>query len=317
MRNMQESILYVGIDVASKKLDVHVPAVSQAQSRQFSNTRKGREQLLQWLGSFSSPTHVIFEASGGYELGLMLTLHQAQIPLSRINPRLVRDFARAQGRNAKTDRIDAQILSAYGAAFHPAPQKPLSPEHRELIELVQRRDQLLQEIHRERCRLDQTTSDFVCEHIKSHLQSLQELHDKLIQQIRLLLRQAKPLRRAIRALQKICGIGWITALQLVAYLPELGQLNRRQIAALAGLAPFNCDSGQRRGQRKIWGGRAAVRKALYMPALVAIKHHPSLSRFYRRLRQRGKPGKVALVAVMRKLLIQANSLIKTHQLFLN
>ena len=307
---MNQTRTYIGVDVASHRLEVYWPNGSSAQRRRFANHSQGIARLVQWLRSASSPIQVLLEATGGYELPLMEALAQAQIPFSRLNPLQVRHFARASGQWAKTDRIDAQVLSAYGKAMQPPPLRLLSPLQRQLVELVQRREQLVQERQRERCRLSQARLPWIQKQIQQNLRSLEQMIEAVHQQIEALLQQNRLLQKAVRRLCQVPGVQFVAAVTLLAYVPELGHLNRAQIAALLGVAPFPRDSGLQRGRRRIWGGRAAARRVLYLSALTAARYHPPLATFYQRLLQRGKPKKVALVAVMRKLIIYLNSLLK-------
>ena len=307
--NPSTSVCFVGIDVSAQHLDVFAPTHPQARYGRFPNTQAGIQQLLRWLKVVPRP-HLIFEASGGYELDLLQAAHRAGLPLSRVNPRQVRQFARALGRLAKTDRIDAQVLSQYGQAFGPKPQKPLSPLQRQLLEYVQRRTQLLQQRVQEQNRLHQTSLPALRQSLLDHIACLQKLLAQIEAEIHRLLLRSKKLRLALRVLTQIKGVGHTTAIHLLASVPELGRLNRRSIAALVGLAPLNQDSGRFSGQRRIWGGRAAARAALYMAALVASRRHPKYAAFYQRLLARGKPKKLALIAVMRRLLVHMNALLK-------
>lgn len=254
--------------------------------------------------------HLICEATGGYERALVRTLHQAGIAVSVINPRQVRDFARACGRLAKTDAIDAAILRDYGAKLQPTPDRPPPEGEAEFAELMRARQELVSLVTDEINRREHAT---LPELVKlSHLRQKQ-LEKQLAEVDRLLdrhVQQHSELTAKAERLQQVAGVGRVTALTVLALLPELGRIKDAQASALVGVAPLNCDSGQSRGQRHIHGGRAAVRRVLYMAALTAVRHNPILRTFYQGLRSRGKPAKVALTAVMRKLTILLNRLLK-------
>jgi transposase len=241
-------------------------------------------------------------------------LHQQRIPVSVVNPRLPRDFARARNRLAKTDAIDASLLADYGRTLRPAPT-PV-PDARMLLldDLVTRRAQLVADRAAERTRLEQTTRPELVASIRLHLRHLDSQVEKLWARIAELIQATPALRTKVQLLLQVQGVGELTASALLAALPELGTLSANEVTALAGLAPFNRDSGAFRGTRSISGGRAEVRKALYMAALCASRANPILQAVYQRLRAAGKPHKVALVAVMRKLLVYLNALLKKQTL---
>lgn len=254
--------------------------------------------------------HVVCEATGGYERDVVAALHAAQIPVSVLNPARVRHFARATGQRAKTDPIDAALLSACGQALHPKPTTPRSDVEQQLTELIRRRGQVVALLVAQRLQAAQLTVPA----LRRQAQSLVRRLERDIRQIEAQLQtlRAQVAARDVRAqkLEAITGVGAITALGVLAEFPELGTLNRRQAAALAGLAPHPRESGQWRGRRMISGGRAPVRRALYMAALVAARSNRPLKAFYERLRLAGKPAKVALTAVMRKLVVLMNQILK-------
>ena len=260
-----------------------------------------------------SPQLIVLEATAGYELSLAAACAGAGLPVAIVNPRQVRAFAQAIGRTAKTDAIDASVLALFGARVQPVPRPVADPETRALAALVLRRRQLLDMLTAERRRIAQAPATGpVAHNLRSHIRWLErcvrEVDDEMGGAI-----QRSPMWRVQEdLLRTVPGIGPTVARTLLAELPELGQLDRRAMAALVGVAPFNRDSGQWRGRRMIWGGRASVRAALYMAALVASRYNSVLRAFYQRLRAAGKPAKVALVAVMRKLLTILNAMIK-HQ----
>jgi transposase len=306
---------YLGLDIAKLTLDLSPhPALSK---RTYANDVAGLRALLAALRRLPSPLHVICEATGGYEHLLLQTLHQAQLTVTLLNPRKARDFARAKGLLAKTDRLDAAILAEYGQLFRPAPTPPASPAQQRLAALVARRQELLTLHTQEQHRAEHHHDRFVQREARSLLRTLARHLTRLEAEINALLQTQTTLCAQVQRLTSIQGIGPRTAWQLLATLPELGTLARGQTAALAGLAPYNHDSGPQRGQRHIAHGRALARTALYMAALVAARHNPVLRPLYQRLRAAGKPAKVALVALMRKLAELANRLLKNPQLVIS
>lgn len=304
---MKTTILptHLGVDVAKTRLDLSAHPLLAAQ---YANTPEGCASLARTLAG--QGLHVVCEASGGYERLLVAELHRAQIPVSVINPRLVRDFARAQGRLAKTDRLDAEVLATYGATFQPAAQAAADPVQQELAQLLSRRDEVQKLLLVETNHAEHHTHALVGREAGQLRQVLARHLAKLDQAITTLIATTPDLRAKCDRLTQIQGVGPITAWVLLAQLPELGRLSKRQAAALAGVAPFNRDSGQWRGQRHIARGRPRVRSALYMASVAASRWNPVLKAFYQRLRLAGKPPKLALVAVMRKLVILANALLK-------
>jgi len=298
----------VGIDVSKASLQI---AVHPSGEQWTSGTTPGAlDALVQRLRGVT-PSVVVVEATGGYERALVAHCVAAALPVAVINPRQVRAFARALGRTAKTDTLDAAVLAEFGARVAPAPRAVADAATQALAALVTRRRQLLEMIGMERSRLDQAPpTGKITRDLRQHIRWLERRVTDVDDEIGTAI-QASPIWRVQEdLLRSVPGIGPTTARTLLAELPELGRLDRRAIAALAGVAPFNTDSGQHRGQRHIWGGRASVRAALYMAALVASRYNPVLRAFYQRLRAAGKPGKVALVAVMRKLLTTLNAMIK-------
>lgn len=306
---MSESLVYVGMDVAKATLDLYAPLASQSQSRQFANQRAGQRALLRWLHRLGT-VQVVCEATGGYERAALDVLRGGGVAVSVVNARQVRDFARAQGRLAKTDRLDAAVLAEFGRCLRPAITPAPSAAQRQLAELVARRSQLLQLRTAEHNRLEHTTHPAVRRQLQRHLIGLARQLEQLDAWLTELVSRDESLAHKVARLCLVRGVGRITALVLLATLPELGTLNRRQAAALVGVAPFNRDSGPRRGHRLIAGGRAAARRALYMAGLVAAFSNARFKGFYRRLVAEGKAPKVALVAVMRKLIILLNHVLR-------
>lgn len=298
---------YVGIDVSKEHLDV---AWSDGSTGQLSNDAAGHAQLCERLKA-ESPRLIVMEATGGLERCLAVALAAEELPVRVVNARLVRHFAKASGLLAKTDRIDAQVLVRFGQAMKLEAREPVSERLHALQALVARRRQLVEMLVMERNRLSMAHKA-----VKPQvLRTIKWLEKQLARNetdTDDALRECGVWREKVELLESVPGIGRVISLNLVATLPELGTLNRRQISALVGVAPFNRDSGQLRGRRSIYGGRVAPRGALYMAALVGARHNPVLNRFYQRLRAAGKPAKVALVACMRKLLTILNVMIREN-----
>jgi transposase len=308
---MKKEKVYVGIDVAKAHLDV----AWEQTSWRVSNDAAGHRELVKRLEKTSAASiQVICEASGGYERALLLALERGGIDFSLVQASRVRQYARACGLLAKTDAIDAQLLARLGQAIAPPPSKALPAAQRELRELEDHRRHLVRLLVAQQNRRAQLSNKTL---LSFNTRLTVQLR-KQIAQIEVLLNasieQNKELSAKARKLTSIVGVGPRTATLLLAQMPELGQLNRREAAALAGLAPFNRDSGSLQGKRAIFGGRRAVRCGLYMAALVAARRNPILAPFYQRLRRAGKPPKLALTAIMRKLLIALNSALKTDPL---
>jgi transposase len=299
----------VGIDVSKRELAIAVyPSGEQWTSPTDGPALDALVSRVRALG----PTLVVMEATGGYEAPVAAACAAALLPVAILNPRQVRAFAQALGRTAKTDAIDAAVLALFGARLQPAPRSLPPAETEQLAALVARRRQLLEMLHAEQHRLEHLATGPVARDLRNHIRWLAKRVADVETEIKGRIERSPAWRVNDNLLRSVPGIGPVVSRTLLAELPELGTLDRRAIAALAGVAPFNCDSGQFRGRRMIWGGRASVRAALYMAALVGARHNPVLARFYQRLRAAGKPGKVALVAVMRRLLSILNAMIK-HQ----
>ncbi len=303
---MEPETICVGIDVAKAQLDV---AVRPTNDRWVvPRDGAGIRELVARLQALT-PALVVLEASGGLEVPLVAALAAAALPVVVVNPRQVRDFARATGQLAKTDALDAALLAHFAAAVRP-PVRPLrDAETQALTALATRRHQVQTMLVAEQNRLD-TATGAVRPHIEAHIAWLTQQLAALEQQLRQTLRQSPVWRAKDDLLRTVPGVGPQLALTLLAYLPELGTLDRRQIAALVGVAPFNRDSGTLRGKRTVWGGRARVRAVLYMGALVASRYNPAIRTFYQRLLAAGKPKKLALTACMRKLLVILNAMLK-------
>lgn len=299
---------FVGLDVSNAVLDAK--AVPVAQAWHFSNDTAGIDQLVQVLTKVG-PALVVLEATGGLEIPVASALGVAGVPVAIINPRQARDFAKALGRLAKTDGLDADLLARFGQTLRPEvrPLKAEAAHH--LSALLTRRRQLGEMLTAEKNRLstaDGAIRDDLQVHIRWLEQHLQERDRDLDHAVR-----ESPLWRAKEdLLRSFPGIGPVASRTLLANLPELGALNRRQVAALVGVAPFNRDSGRRCGKRCVWGGRAQVRSILYMATLTAVRHNPVIQAFHERLRQAGKAPKVALTACMRKVLTILNAMVKAN-----
>ena len=303
---MEQESTYVGIDVAKANVDV---AVRPTDDR-WESTRDeaGVRQLVSRLKALE-PVMVLLEASGGLELPLVAALAAEAVPVVVVNPRQVRDFARATGKLAKTDALDAGVLAHFAEAVQP-PVRPLrDAETQALNSLVARRHQMMAMLVSEKNRLNSAAVP-VRPSIEGHISWLEQALDDLDRRLRQVLSQSPVWREKDDLLRTVPGVGEQLSFTLLAYLPELGTLDRRQIAALVGVAPFNRDSGTLRGKRTVWGGRARVRAALYMGALVASRYNPVIRDFYQRLLAAGKPKKLALTACMRKLLVILNSMLK-------
>ena len=303
---MEQHCIYVGIDVAKARVDVAVRPVGDR--CEVSNDEAGIAELVAQMQHLK-PAALVLEASGGLELPLVAALAAASLPVVVVNPRQVRDFAKATGRLAKTDSLDAAVLAHFAEAVRP-PLRPLrDADTQALNSLVARRQQVMTMLVAERNRLS-SANMAVRPRIETHIAWLKQELDDLDQGLRQTLRQSAVWREKDDLLRSVPGVGEQISLTLLAYLPELGTLNRRQIAALVGVAPFNRDSGTLRGKRTVWGGRARVRTALYMGAMVASRFNPVIRDFYQRLLSAGKPKKLALTACMRKLLVILNSMLK-------
>ncbi len=301
--------VYAGIDVSAAHLDLAV--LPSGEEGRFTNDEKGVKTLTDHLAGMG-PVLVVLEATGGMEVPVVSELAVAGVELVVVNPRQVRDFARATGKLAKTNALDAQVLAHFGEAVKPAVRSLPDAALRELRGLATRRHQLMKMVTAERNRLG-TASERVQPRIKEHILWLKGQIKDLDKDLRDSIRSSPLWRAQENLLRSAPGVGPVVSSILLAKLPELGTLNRHQIGALVGVAPLNRDSGTFRGKRKTWGGRASVRAALYMAALVATRHNPVIKAFYQRLLQAGKPKKVALTACMRKLLTILNVMVRDQR----
>lgn len=301
---------FVGIDVAKDRLDVHVRPSDEAFA--LSRDGPGLAALVERLAALA-PALVVLEATGGFEVTVAGALAAAGLPLVVVNPRQIRDFARATGRLAKTDRLDAEAIARFAEAVRPQPRPIPDQAACALGEMVARRRQLVEMITSERQRRRQLRDPRLVRRLEAHLAWLQQELAALETDLDDAIRGTPAWRVAENLLASVPGIGKTSARTLIAELPELGTLDRRKIAALVGVAPINRDSGTLRGRRMVMGGRTTVRTALYMPTLTAIRRNPALQAFYQRLLGRGRPAKVAITACMRKLLVILNAILRDHR----
>jgi transposase len=301
--------MFVGIDVSKQQLDVHVRPSGQQWS--VANDSKGHSELVRQLKALS-PTLVVLEATGGYQAAVVAELGAASLATAVVNPRQVRDFAKATGRLAKTDTIDAAVLAHFAESVNPEPREVPDDLTVELHALVTRRRQLIDMRTAESNRLDTCRVVPVRRNIQKMINMLEKQIGKVDTDIDKRIRNSPLWREREDLLTTATGIGKVTARTLLTQLPELGKLNRRQVAALVGLAPFNNDSGKRRGARSIRGGRAEVRSVLYMATVASLRFNPTIQSFFRRLVAAGKPKKVAIIACARKLLTLVNAMMRTQ-----
>jgi transposase len=309
-----EHSLFVGIDVAKAHLDVHI--LPSGEAFRVPHDPAGLAALVARVRPLT-PTVVVLEATGGYEVTAAATLAGTGLPVAIVNPRQIRDFARATGQLAKTDTLDARIIALFAAAVRPAARPVPDEQAQALRELVARRrqlgDMLGAELNRRRLLHDRRLQ----EQLDAHIAWLEEALRRHDDDLATLIRSTPAWRATDNLLRSVPGIGPVTARTLIADLPELGQLDRRAIAALVGVAPLARDSGAFRGRRMIAGGRAPIRRVLYMATLTATKHNPAIRAFYRRLIAAGRPGKVALTAAMRKLLTILNAIVRDRRAWIS
>jgi transposase len=298
---------WTGVDICKRFLDVYTAGEP---SLRLANDADGRQALAERLRSLGV-RGVVLEATGGLEREVLAALIAAGAPASIVNPARVRAFAEGTGQLAKTDRIDAKVLAAYGAYIQPAPSALPSSARAKLKELLGYRAQIGEEITARGAQLKLYRSDGLKARAQAALDALRRERRDIEREIEALIASTAELAQPFCILTSVPSVGTIVGATLVVGMPELGSMGRRPIASLGGLAPFPCDSGERRGYRAIRGGRADVRKALFNAARVAIQHNPVIKAFYERLRAKGKPGKVALVAAMHKLLTILNAMLKT------
>lgn len=304
---MTEDSVCVGVDVAKNILDVAVS--NSRETRQFNNDHKGITRSVRYIAGLK-PVRVILEATGKYEIPLAEELQEKLLPVVIVNPRQVRDFARATGILAKTDMIDARILALFGLQIKPEIRLLPDQKAREMSSLLARRRQLIEMLTAESNRLIQANIS-IRPRIEIHIKWLEEAISAINDDLNRQIRSNPSWCEKDNLLKSVPGVGKIVSTTLLIELPELGKLNRRKIAALVGVAPLNRDSGTMRGKRTVWGGRAKLRAILYMAALVGVRRNPVMVAFYERLLKAGKAKKVALVACMRKLITILNAMMRT------
>lgn len=299
---------YVGIDVSKAKLDV---AATNRWQHSFPNTVEGHQALIAKLQEIQ-PTLTAVESTGMYHQSIVEACQEAGVALAVVQPGCVRSFALSINQRAKTDAIDALVIARFAEAIKPDVAQPTDPSVVKLCALRDRRDQIVDDRVREQTRLESCRDASMRRHLQASIRRLQKIEATFDRDIKAYIADHPALDHPNRVLQRQTGVADQTAATLMAYLPELGHCNRTQIAALAGLAPYDRSSGQRNGKRSIYGGRSRVRRALYMAAISASRHDHVLKPVYQRLRAAGKPAKVAFVAIARKLLVRLNSLMAQH-----
>ena len=299
--------VFVGIDVAKDRLDVHLLPAGEA----FAVTRDhaGLERLVARLDQ-AAPALVVLEATGGFEITVAAALSGAKLPLAIVNPRQIRDFARALGRLAKTDALDAEVIALFAERIRPEPRPLADAQAQRLAELIARRRQIVEMIGAESNRRRQARDPQLQRDLDTHLLWLQQALARIERDLDDTIRGAPVWRATEDLLASAPGVGSVTARTLIAELPELGRLDRRRIAALVGVAPINRDSGTFRGRRMVVGGRSSVRRVLFMATLTAVRFNPPVRALYQRPTQAGRPAKLALIACMRKLLVILNAMVR-------
>lgn len=301
----------VGIDVSKNTLDV---AFGLESVERFPNQPKGHRELASKLAK-RAVSRIVLEATGGYERGVLRHLTQQRLPAIRVNPRQVRDFARATGLLAKTDALDARVLARFAAAVEPLHRPLPSIDEQRLADLQARRSQLIDLRTREKNRAQQATDTLIGRTIHAVIKTLEEQIALIEAESAQVIAEHRRMERVHEILTSVPGVGTVTAAVLMGHMPELGELSRQAVAALAGLAPFNNDSGTQRGQRHVRGGRAPVRTALYMATLTAARCNPVIKEDFERLTKAGKTHKIAMTACMRKLLTILNALVRDDVLW--
>lgn len=304
----QEDKIYIGVDVSKNNLDVYIHPLKQ--ELRFSNDKEGLKKLLKSLPK--KVKLIVFEATGGYERLAVQMLSKAKKPVAVVNPRQVRDFAKAMGKLAKTDGIDAAVIALFAEKIEPPLKAPVDEKQQQLADYRARRKQLIDIIVMEKNRLHQS-SKVIKKSIEKTISFLNRELESIDEMLRKNISEDPEWSRKDKLLQSVRGVGPVVSATLITELPELGAFKHKQISALVGVAPFNQDSGARVGHRKVWGGRAPIRSILYMATLSACRVNPQIKAFYQRLCASGKKKKVALTACMRKLLVIMNAMLKTNQ----
>lgn len=303
---------YVGIDIAKRFFDVC--CCTNGQVVHFEYTNGGIAKCVKKLADLK-PKLIVMEATGGYQIPLAIELQAANLPVAIVNPKRIRDFARAVGQIAKTDRIDANIIARYASMIKPAANDKISKNARRIKSLVARRQQLVKMRVAEQNRIDHVFDKAVGRSIKAVIKTIEHEIEKVEGRIYEYIDHDPQLKSKVEQIKTVPGIGDVTATMIISELPELGLLNRRQIAALVGVAPINRDSGTFRGKRMTGGGRKAVRTRLFMPTLVAIQHNPVIRNFYQRLLKAGKTKMTAVIAAMRKLITILNVMVAKNEVW--
>jgi transposase len=299
---------YIGVDVSKDLLDVKVLPSNKAQ--QFSNDDPGIKKFITFIKKID-PQLIVLESTGGLEMLAVSSLVEKHLPTVVINPRQIRDFAKATGRLAKTDSIDADTIARFARDIRPE-IRPIKDEHTQLLSALNaRRRQIVDMLVAEKNRLYSAPKPNI-KSIQKHIQYLERTLEDINKDINKTIKKSPTWRENDRILQSFKGVGPVLSATLLCDLPELGTLNRKKIAALVGVAPLNCDSGRFRGRRRIKGGRADVRRKLYMAAVASIRHNPMMKKFYHKLIDAGKPPKLALTACMRKILTILNAMMKNR-----
>lgn len=300
----------IGIDISKNTFDVHF--IADGSDRRFDYNRENVKKAVDTFLA-SGPELIVMEATGGYETDLASELQAAGLPVAVVNPRRVRDFAKAIGRTAKTDKIDARVIAAFGATLQPPPSGIVDETTRKIKALTARKRQLKDIRTAEKNRAEHVRDELVEQSVLAVVSAVDAQIARIEEQIRLLIDSSPELKRKAEIVQSFKGVGECTAAALISGLPEIGRLSGKQIASLTGTAPMNRDSGQFRGKRTTGGGRREIRTAIYMPTLVAIRYNPVIRKFYERLVEAGKAKMVAVVACMRKILVILNSMVKNNQ----
>lgn len=307
MHSLAQSPCYVGIDVSGHRLDVHL--LPGEESFSLPHNRTGIWKLISLLGS-GDVALVVLEPTGGLERHVADLLAETGFDVAVVNARQIRDYARAIGRLAKTDKLDAEVIARFAEAVRPSPRHVVDHQRAGLAGLVSRRRQLVEMIKAESHRLKRAGEALIRRRLKAHMTWLKREQVLIEKELQAAIINHPAWAMRAQLLQSVPGVGKIVAATLIASLPELGRLDRREIASLVGVAPFNRDSGTMRGKRTVWGGRSNVRAALYMATLVAIQHNPVFNAFNLKLRAAGKPPKVAITACMRKLIVTLNAILR-------
>jgi transposase len=315
MSTLKTEKIFVGVDVSKFSLDVFHPDTGEL--TKLDNTQVAVDVFCRSLKKKKETVMVAMEATGGYERLLLIQLAKHEIEAVVLNPRRVRDFAKGVGADAKTDSIDARVISQYAAVVSPQPIAMKSDHEQKHSALVARRNQLLELINQESNRLMQSWDEDAKKSIREVLEVLKKQLKSIDSQLASMLKSDTKNQRTIEILQSVKGVGPVTVSTIIAELPEIGSLNRGEVAKLVGVAPINRDSGKKFGKRFIGGGRGQVRRVLYMATVVAIRHNPAIKAFYVHLKSQGKVSKVAIVACMRKLITILNLLVKSNQLWEN